>query len=247
MIMKKLNKFTTTLQNIQNKYTKIKKAKDDTIIAHPWTRNRQYKVLMSRSKKAKHTYLSSPTNQNKQKLRESHIAASAYYDKLKRKYYQRIISTNGNSLDFYSLMKTKRRSSATFPLMLMRNGMKYFGLDRFDQIAMHLQSCFTGVKTFSENHIERYSQLEAIYDEYVQLNNRNLWDDYVLSFSHEDVLYAINSLKVNKDPGPMGISTAFIQHNLNKLLPIIAQYLSNVLEYGIIPNEWKHSYIVPNT
>lgn len=43
----------------------------------------------------------------------------------------------------------------------------------------------------------------------------------------------------------MGISTSFIQHNLHKLLPIIAQYLSNVMEFGIIPYEWKHSFIVP--
>lgn len=40
-VIQKLNLFTSTLQSIQNKDTKIKKLKDDTFVAHPWTRNLQ--------------------------------------------------------------------------------------------------------------------------------------------------------------------------------------------------------------
>lgn len=61
----------------------------------------------------------------------------------------------------------------------------------------------------------------------------------------DEVSHAINSLKENKDPGPMGISVAFIKYNATHLIPILTHYLSNIMEYGIIPQDWKHSFIVP--
>lgn len=52
-------------------------------------------------------------------------------------------------------------------------------------------------------------------------------------------------LDPKKDPGPMQITVAFIKHNVEKLLPIIHNIMNRTLEHGIIPAEWKKSFIIP--
>lgn len=43
----------------------------------------------------------------------------------------------------------------------------------------------------------------------------------------------------------MGITATFIKFNSTKLIPIIHQYYSRILEHGIIPQNWKLNFIVP--
>lgn len=45
-IITKIELFTQTLRTVQNKFTRIKKNTGDKVIAHPWTHNRKYKVLL---------------------------------------------------------------------------------------------------------------------------------------------------------------------------------------------------------
>lgn len=71
------------------------------------------------------------------------------------------------------------------------------------------------------------------------------WNHCEEHFTLIDVTHAINELKVNKDPGPMGISSNYVQHNSAKLAPIICYFLTKILQFGIIPDEWKESYIDP--
>lgn len=68
--------------------------------------------------------------------------------------------------------------------------------------------------------------------------------NYINTFSLIEIVDAINKL-VNKDSGPMAISSKFIKFNSDKITPILLNVFNSILETGYIPNERKHSYITP--
>lgn len=131
--------------------------------------------------------------------------------------------------------------------MLIKNEIKYFGNDRFDALATQLQHSFkTPTLKFSSNHFERYLQLEKIYDENVTNSFRHLWENFTEEFQIIDVAKHITQLNTKKDAGTMGITAAYIKFNKERLIPIFHHYFSKILEYGIIPDEWKKLHR-PNT
>lgn len=157
-----------------------------------------------------------------------------------------IQNVGGNSSDFYNLVKSKTKTRSALPPMLIKGGIRYFGVDRFDVLATHLKASFTTSSTnFSNQHGECYNQLEKIYDENITKDYTQLWQNYQENFNIEDVANIVLNLNERKDPGPMCISAKFIKFNANKLIPILHQYLCRVLEHGIIPKNWKNSFIIP--
>lgn len=198
--MNKLNHFTQTIRNIQHKYTKFKKPQNSNQnpCNHPWTNDRRYKALINKRKAIKKKCTTNKTSANLAELRNAHIACFALYNKLKFKYYQRIIhNTGGNSYEFYALMKTKTKSTSKIPPMLIKNGIKYFGIDKFDVLAKQLQESFTtpSVK-FSTNHYQRYLQLEEIYDEYIDQTYRQHWSNYTEVLTIDDVAKIVQNLNI---------------------------------------------------
>lgn len=246
-ILAKIQNFTEVLTTIQNKYTKLRKApKSSYDQGHPWTKDRRYRVLVNTRKECKRVSVKHPSPENNALLRKAHIACFDYYNKLKTKYYKRIATnTSGNSMEFYTLVKSKT-NARVFPPMLTHNGSKDFGSDRFEIIAKQLHSSFTSSTIeFSKEHYARYLQLERIYDENIKKDHANIRSEYTETFSYADVENIVSNLNEKKDPGPMGLTATFIKFNACKLIPIIHQYFSRILEHGIIPNQWETSYIVP--
>lgn len=234
---------------VQDKYTRTKKnvVKNDEK-THPFTRrDKFYKQLQKIKNIAKKAHMENPTEITKQNLRLAHINAYKQYNLLKSKYYNSILqNTSGNSKQLYDVLRSKRRPANSLPTYLVRDGTKAFGNKRNELLGDQLKSSFpTDGYKFSNNHTELYQQLERVYDEFFKDSYTHLWKDFLPEFTIEEVESAILSLNPNKDPGPMGISTSYIQFNLGKFLSPIHNILTNMLEYGIIPHDWKKSYIVP--
>lgn len=52
-------------------------------------------------------------------------------------------------------------------------------------------------------------------------------------------------LNAQKDPGPMEISAAFLQYNIEKITPVLRNCINSVFITGRIPDEWKNCYVIP--
>lgn len=84
-----------------------------------------------------------------------------------------------------------------------------------------------------------------IYDQYRSNRFDYIWENCTEHFNLSEVTDAIIALKPNKGHGPMGISVNFIQFNVQKLSPLICDYLTKIIQFGVIPDDWKESYLVP--
>lgn len=118
--------------------------------------------------------------------------------------------------------------------------------DKFKALAEQLQQAFTSPEVpFSTLHGEAYIQFVEIYDQYRSNRYEHIWENCTEHFTPSEVTEAIMALKPNKHPGPIGISAHFIQFNVQNLSPLICDYLTKIMQFGVIPDDWKESYLVP--
>lgn len=130
--------------------------------------------------------------------------------------------------------------------MIQRNGVQHVGDERFAALAQQLESAFSIPYTeFANKHTDSYVQLEQIYDAHYTNYHLQIWQNCDESFTLQETDAAIRQLKLGSDPGPMGITSSYLIYNIEKFAPLLQHFLSKVLEYGVIPPEWKASFIVP--
>lgn len=113
-----IDTITSKLKQIQQDNSVQKMfVKPVDVSTHPWTNNTDYRNLFSRKVKAKKIFLANRTDANKQILRRRTIELYDKYNELKVEYYERlIIGTGDESRDLFTLMKSKKKSSASFPI-----------------------------------------------------------------------------------------------------------------------------------
>lgn len=109
----------------------------------------------------------------------------------------------------------------------------------------HLSSCFQNVPPLGLNSEEINDKLFDIYHQNFSEEHINLWETFNLNISLETVVKMIGELKTSKDPGPMIISAAFLQYNVDLVAPIIQNAINTVLLTGRIPESWKVGYMTP--
>lgn len=202
-----IDQFTKNLRKIQDRFTGQYKQQPQ-LSKHPWTRDKNYAKLVAQKLRAKRQYTIGPTPANADKLKKCHIETYQLYNHLKEKFYSNIlVNTRGNTMDFYNIMRTKRRINT---VLLIRDGVKFFGNDRFDVIGDQLTSCFsTSSIDFSSVHTTRYLQLEEIYDRCFTNQFSDKWTNYDDDVSIDEIIGYINTLDSSKDPGPMSIPQIF--------------------------------------
>lgn len=125
-------------------------------------------------------------------------------------------------------------------------GSNYYGHHRIEKIAQYLSSCYTeSMVNFSNDFDEFDIQINDIYRQNYSGERADLWLDYTNSFDITDVKNAINELSPRKDCGPMGISTQYLQYNIDIVAPLLKNIFNSILTSGRIPQEWKQSFLIP--
>lgn len=187
------------------------------------------------------------TDANKLILRKATIELYDKYNELKEAYYEKlIIGTKGESRDLFTLMKSKKKPTTSFPVEMNYNGVKLFGQQRIQAIVNHLKSCFimSNVDFSTELPILADQTLEIYYQHYSDRHSR-LWDDFNGFSDIFEIKKAIQELDEKKDDGPMGIASRFIKYNIDTIAPILEIIFNNVMSTGIVPSLWKCSFITP--
>lgn len=247
-LITKINTFTLILSNLQSKHTSIIKKKAPIKVSRqPWTNSDKFRRLHLNRDKIKAIHLQINNNETKLNLKKANIALMNEYTKLKAKYFDNLIKNRFNdSRDFYKIMKSRKRPSNQLPPAMEHLGLPIYGENRIIAIANHLKSCFTeSSMQFSDDVDISLDQISQIYQEHFDEANNNLWVDYINGFELTDVISVINGLDEKKDAGPMNISVKFIKFNCDILAPILLNIFNVILSTGVVPTEWKLSFITP--
>lgn len=118
-------------------------------------------------------------------------------------------------MEFYKLMKTKRITKSSIPLIMSYAGKFYRGSDIIDQFMIHLQSCFVKSSTVISTNFEiATQQIDSIYQQNYTDEHLHLWSEFTNSVTVSQVTQAIHELDDKKDPGPMRITSQFIKFNV---------------------------------
>lgn len=207
---------------------------------HAWGKDKNYRRLFTLKQEAKKTYLIDQSHDNKEALK---IANIKHYNQLKINYHQKLINnTSGDASEFYSVMKNRSKANSSLPIVMYNNERQFIGSARFNAIASQLESAFTKDDTFSADSAQK---IEQIYEENYDDQYIENWNEYSDSFTLGEVVEAIKSLNLKTDTGPMLISAQFIKNNLDVTAPFLTKFFNAILLSGIIPLEWKKSFIVP--
>lgn len=143
-------------------------------------------------------------------------------------------------------MQHKRKAKSTFPISMFYNNQHLFGSARFHFVSIHLQNCFTiSQPCFSTDYAAFSEEISDIYSDNFRNTYTHEWDEYVIWFTLSEVIWAISSLNVKKDSGPMNISAEFVKKNIDTLAPILLNIFNTVMATGVIPSVWKKSFIAP--
>lgn len=176
----------------------------------------------------------------------ANINVKTIFDSLRTEYYSKLISNlSSGGTDFFSLMRTKRKPKKTLPLVMKWNGKYYRGDARFDAIRNHLASCFKDTDyTFSKNTADIHDRVTSIFNTFYTSLHEDKWNDF-FEFTLDEVYTAIMKLDDKKDSGPMKIQTTYIKFNVGIITPILTNIFNAILHTGIIPDDWKISYLTP--
>lgn len=157
-----------------------------------------------------------------------------------------IININGDGRRFLRAMKTLKGGKTTLPLQMTYRGIQYFGADRFASLVMHLQSCFAvPTNYFRENVDDFLADIDIIYQANYEALNTVAWVNFENIFDLEDIRRCITEIDIKKDPGPMLISALVLKHIVDIAAPLLLNVMNSILQTGIIPSDWKTSYITP--
>ena len=61
----------------------------------------------------------------------------------------------------------------------------------------------------------------------------------------DEVIHAVNHIRVSSSPGPDGISMHFYKNTLHLILPFLKTLFNEIFDSGNIPKDWGESVMVP--
>lgn len=236
------------IKKIVVKNTPIKKIKRNWMSKHPWLKSsKSYEKSHIFKQNARRNFIANPTESNKDIYKRACIFNSNVYEMERNQFLNNVMNdTKGNTMEFYSLMKSCTNTRKDTPERMLYKGKYVKGEEKLWAIASQLGSCFL------QNPPSLGSNIEEINDSLLDIYNLNfndahshLWQNFNLHITNELVAKMIGELKVNKDPGPMSIPAAFLQHNVEILSPIIQNAINTITLTGNIPEDWMKSYIAP--
>lgn len=95
---------------------------------------------------------------------------------------------------------------------------------------------------FSQDHNQRYLQLEAIYDQHYTNQFSNSWNNHDDSISIDEIQQAINDLDPKKDPGPMAITAEFFKFISSANCPSDSKHFSHSPSVWYFPTHLKTEF-----
>lgn len=247
LFTKQIQHTVTLIAKIQNNNTsRSHNNRTDVPSSHPWTKNREYQRVIKARNQIKTTAGPKPSTFCSELIKLANINVQFVYNKLKDDYYAKVLANlPKDPTDFFALMKTKRQSKKSLPLIMKYSGISYRGNARFDALCQHLSSCFALTSyDFSTNNRDIHLLAEQIHKEHYINVHDDRWQNF-FEFTLEEVHASIIHLDEKKDSGPMKICVTYIKYNAAILTPILANIFNTILHTGIVPADWKNPYITP--
>lgn len=152
--------------------------------------------------------------------------------------------TKGSTSEFYNIIKGS--SSKTLPETMTYKGAQITGNRRYECFSDFLGSTFlTDIPDFGCSNIDVDENLLHHYHIHFENTYDYLWNNFSLKTTTSEITQYIKDLKLNKDPGPMRITASFLQHNIDKIVPMLTDAINTVFQTGRIPTDWKTNFIIP--
>ena len=99
----------------------------------------------------------------------------------------------------------------------------------------YFQALFTAV---DDNEIPEALEKEEPGDEIEYLNFNS-------EITIDEILNAVNSLKIDKSPGPDGLFAEFFKQSIDVILPLLNSLFNRLFLSGMFPESWSKSVITP--
>lgn len=245
-VVGKIESFQSLLVSCQNRNTSKRYVhRPKGISNHPWVCDKTYEALFMARSKAKEAHNTANTVDTRVTLRNVNIALAERYNFLRTQYYEQLVTNaQGNSHEFFMLMRTKRHIRSSLPIIMKLGPTSYFGIDRIHALCMNLSSCFTAASLPTNDSARRYD-LFKIYNENYDSNLAHIWNNHVDTFTANQVEKAILELDEKKDCGPMGLSVKFLKFNCQLISAILANFFNAIFKSGIMPRSWSHAFLAP--
>lgn len=192
-------------------------------------------------------FLTNPTQENRELHKSACRKVFDIFTDTRKAFMNNVLDETGsNTHDFYSLMKNGNKRGKNTPAVMTYKGDFVTGDKKLSSLALHLGDSFLKVRGMGDGSIEFESNLQKIYQENYKNEHEHLWTDFSLKTSISEVSRYIDELKINKDPGPMGITANFLKFNKDIIAPVITNCINSIFKTGNIPENWKECYITPN-
>lgn len=194
----------------------------------PWM-NDLLANLRNRRNRAHRSFTRSPTPINLArftKLRDDF--AEAYASECTSYYNLQGKKLKNDPRSFWRFINAHRKNSGLPKTMKLGSSHSYDAKSSAELLRQHFQSCYlTGDPPVNEFNLPKLVELSEI------------------SISQEDVLKNLQSLDLNKGPGPDGIPTKFLRETAETLCAPLHAIFTLSLTSGIFPTLWKISFITP--
>lgn len=233
------------LIKIQNDNTPTIKVKTVWTDRHPWLNDKKYQLTKVTKRKAHNLHMLHPNEVNMTNYKKACRENQSMYHELKDKYLKKALDeTKGSTGEFFKVMRGNTNKDV--PNTMKYNGKLVQGEKRFEKLAEFLGNSFLlDPPSFGNFNEEIDENLLEFYQIHYSSENENLWDNFALRTTLTEITRYINELKRNKDPGPMKLSAAYLQHNVTIVAPLLLEMVNTIFQTGRIPATWKQSYLIP--
>ncbi len=259
-------KFSTWPEEQSNNLTKdyeaftniMQTALDDIIPAKPVRikKDNQYPCWMNETVKKAKKHLNYSIKifkkrnniANFERLKEAEVVYKNDVEEAKEEWAKTLViqldeeSDPGRMWAVYKRLVKKDTEYATLPLIDEGNNIIFNDLDKckllekvfFDEISRLSPSFDTA---FSDQIEDEYKNISASQD----LNNQTEFFNQVISL--DEVIAAIEMVKLGKSPGPDGFFPELFHYAGDNLMTVICDLINQSWASGVVPQSWKHANV----
>lgn len=236
------------IKDIQNRNTPVKSHPKNWLSRHPWLKgSHEYERALLKKKRDKARCNAEDTLENRTMYNRSSFELSKIYVDCREAFLRKVINeSDGNTHEFYSLMKNGSKTRNDTPDTMIFENAYVEGDSKLSAMALHLGSNFLqNPPSFGEGAFSVNDSLFDIYQTNFDISHIGRWEGLNLKISIDTVSKLIKQLNSKKDPGPMKISADFLKFNSEALAPIITNALNTMILTGNIPDDWKECFLIP--
>lgn len=148
-------------------------------------------------------------------------------------------SDTTGSLNFFRIVKLLK-GIQSLPAIITQEGIAYEDNGRLSALLKNFSTNFdTDVKFRITNDM-----VTILYDKY-HTDTHSRWEKFTIEISNEEVADEILKLKERKNPGPMGIPSAFIKKNYIAFTYILTDMFNMIMTNGELPSSWREAFLIP--